>query len=53
VLDCDRMSEKIMLKIFQAFISSSVGVYKLINEARSTWSLMDEKSANNTDRHAR
>lgn len=53
LLDCDRMSEKIMLKIFQARISSSMGVYKLINEVRSAWSLMDEKSAKNTDGDAR
>jgi hypothetical protein len=40
-----------MLKIFQACISSSLGVYKLTNEAGSAWSLMDEKSANNVDIH--
>jgi len=38
LLDCDRMSEKIMLKIFQARISSLLGLYKLINEVRSAWS---------------
>jgi len=52
LLDCDRMSENMMLKIFQARISSSGVVYKLINEVRSAWSLMDEKSAINTGRHA-
>jgi hypothetical protein len=41
LLDCDRMSEKITLKIFQARISSSVGMYKLSSEVRSAWSLMD------------
>lgn len=35
LLDWDRMSEKTMLKIFQARISSSVFMYKLINEVRS------------------
>jgi len=31
-----------MLKIFQAHVSISVGVYKLINEVKSAWSIMDE-----------
>jgi len=47
LLDCDRMSEKIILNIFQACFSSLLGVYKLINEVRSAWSLMDEKFAKN------
>jgi len=42
-----------MLTIFQAHISIPVGVYMLINEVRSTWSLMDEYSAKNTAIHAK
>lgn len=53
LLDCDRMLEKTMLKIFQARISSSMGMCKRINEVWSAWSLMDEISAKNTDDDAK